>query len=311
MATAEDFRRFEKLVHRFDPHARLKSHQSLPGGYSADVTVLVLETPAGAEQKLVHRLHGEVDLQQNPNVASDEFQVLRLTHAAGLATPAPIYLDLSDPLFPTPSLVLEYVEGITDLKPEDPADYVRPMAGELARIHQMNTSDRDLSFLLRLADDCAEAISRQPDTPSVTVDERHLLEILSPCWPLPRNNQPVVLHGDYWPGNVLWRDGRLAAVIDWEDTRRGDPLADLSNARFEILMLFGSEIMDLFTRQYESLNPVDFGCLPWWDLYIALRVVDKLDFLATEDRDENLIRADHRWFVEQAHSRMGSCRTTD
>ena len=58
MATADDFRRFEKLVHRFDPHARLKSHKSLPGGYSADVTVLVLETPAGAEQKLVHRLHG-------------------------------------------------------------------------------------------------------------------------------------------------------------------------------------------------------------------------------------------------------------
>ena len=311
MATADDFRRFEKLVHRFDPHARLKSHRSLPGGYSTDVTVLVLETPAGAEQKLVHRLHGEVDLRQNPNVASDEFRVLQLTHAAGLATPAPIYLDLSDPLFPTPSLVLEYVEGITDLKPEDPHDYVRLMAGELARIHRMNTSEGDIAFLILLMDECAEAIGRQPDTPGVSTEERQLLEMLASSWPLPRENQPVVLHGDYWPGNVLWRDGRLAAVIDWEDTRRGDPLADLSNARFEILMLFGSEIMDLFTRQYESLNPVYFGCLPWWDLYIALRVVNKLDFLATEDRDESLIRADHRWFVEQAHSRMGSCRTTD
>ena len=311
MATADDFRRFEKLVHRFDSLARLKSHRSLPGGYSADVTVLELETPVGVAQKLVHRLHGEVDLRQNPNVASDEFRVLQLTHAAGLATPAPIYLDISEPLFPTPSLVLEYVEGITDLKPEDPADYVKHMARELARIHRMNTSGRDLSFLMRLEDNCAEAIGRQPDTPDISADDRQLLEMLAPCWPLPRNNPPVVLHGDYWPGNILWRDGHLAAVIDWEDTRWGDPLADLSNARFEILMLFGSETMDSFTRQYESLNPVDLGCLPWWDLFTALRVVNKLDFLATEDRDESMIRADHRWFIEKALSLMVSCRTTD
>ncbi len=311
MTAADEFRRFKKLVHRFDPQARLKSHWSLPGGYSADVTVLVLETPTGAEQKLIHRLHGEVDLRQNPNVASDEFRVLQLTHAAGLATPAPIYLDISDPLFPTPSLVLEYVEGITDLKPDDPADYVRLMAGELARIHRTNTSGRDLSYLLRLEDDCAEAIGKQPDTPGVTANERQLLDMLSPCWPLPRENPSVVLHGDYWPGNILWRDGRLAAVIDWEDTRWGDPLFDVSNARFEILMLFGSETMDAFTRHYESLNPVDLGCLPWWDLYTSLRVANKLNFLATEDRDESLIQADHHWFVGQARSRLVSCRTTD
>jgi aminoglycoside phosphotransferase (APT) family kinase protein len=38
-----------------------------------------------------------------------------------------------------------------------------------------------------------------------------------------------VLHGDYWPGNVLWRDGRLVGVIGWEEAAFGDPLADLAN----------------------------------------------------------------------------------
>ncbi len=306
MATAEESRRFKKLVHRFDPHASLHSHRSLPGGYSADVTVLELETRTGTRRKLIHRLHGAVDLRQNPNVASDEFRVLQLTHAAGLATPEPVYLDVTDPLFPTPSLVVEYVEGVTDLKPEDPADYVMQMARELARIHRMDTAGRDLDFMLRLEDDCAKTLGRQGDPDIVSTDERALLDLLVPRWPLPRNNIPVVLHGDYWPGNTLWQDGRLTAVIDWEDTRRGDPLFDVSNARFEILILFGPEIMDTFTRTYESLNPVDFGCLPWWDLYTALRVVNKLGFLATAERDETLIRADHRWFVEQARSLMGS-----
>ena len=310
METVDDYTRFEKLVRRFDPHARLKRHRSLPGGYSADVTVLELEDRDGTSRKLIHRLHGEVDLQQNPNVAADEFRVLQLTHAAGLATPVPVYLDATDPLFPTPSLVLEYAEGHTDLKPADPAEYVTQMARELARIHRMDTAGRDHSFLLRLEEECAAAIARPPETPSLTAGERELIELLATCWPLPRKNTSVVLHGDYWPGNTLWQDGRLTAVIDWEDARRGDPLFDVSNARFEILMLFGAEIMDVFTRHYESLNPVDSGCLPWWDVYTAFRVVNKLDFLATEARDESLIRADHRWFVEQARRRMGSCGGT-
>lgn len=310
MEPVDDYHRFEKLVHRFDPRARLKSHRSLPGGYSADVTVLEVEAGDGTLRKLIHRLHGTVDLQQNPNVAADEFRVLQLTHAAGLATPAPVYLDATDPLFPSPSLVLKYAEGKTDLKPGDSAEYVMQMARELARIHRMDTAGRDLSFLLRVEDDCASAIGKPPESPGVTAGERELIEMLAPCWPLPRNNAPVVLHGDYWPGNTLWQDGRLTAVIDWEDTRRGDPLFDVSNARFEILMLFGAEIMDLFTRHYESLNPVDSGCLPWWDVYTAFRVVNKLDFLATAARDESLIRADHCWFVEQARSRLESCRGT-
>ena len=310
METVNDHTLFEKLVRRFDPHARLKSHRRLPGGYSADVTVLELEAGDGTSRKHIHRLHGDVDLQQNPNVAADEFRVLQLTHAAGMATPAPVYLDAMDPLFPTPSLVLEYAEGDTDLNPEDPAAYVVEMARELARIHRMDTASRDLSFLLRVEDDCASAIGRPSGSPGVTAGERELLEVLAPRWPLPRGNAPVLLHGDYWPGNTLWQDGCLTAVIDWEDTRRGDPLFDVSNARFEILMLFGAEAMSLFTGHYESLNPVEFGCLPWWDVYTALRVVNKLDFLATATRDESLIRSDHRWFVEQAHGRMGSCVST-
>ena len=308
MEAVDEYDRFEQLIRRFDPHARLKDHRSLPGGYSADVTVLELEARDGTSRKLIHRLHSAVDLQQNPNVAADEFRVLQLAHAAGLAAPAPVYLDAANPLFPIPSLVLEYAEGHTDLKPGDPAEYVMQMARELARIHRMDISGKDLFFLLRLEDACAVDMGKHTDTDVTTADERRLLALLTPYWPLPHKNTPVVLHGDYWPGNTLWQDGRLTAVIDWEDTRRGDPLFDVSNARFEILMLFGAEIMEVFTRHYASLNPVDAGCLPWWDVYTAFRVVNKLDLLATVERDESLIRADHYWFVEQARDRMGSCR---
>ena len=55
-------------------------------------------------------------------------------------------------------------------------------------------------------------------------------DMLASAWPFPRPNPPALLHGDYWPGNILWKDGRLAAVIDWEDACLGDPLVDLAMA---------------------------------------------------------------------------------
>ena len=41
---------------------------------------------------------------------------------------------------------------------------------------------------------------------------------------------PVWLHGDVAPGNLILRDGRLAAVIDWGICGVGDPACDLAMA---------------------------------------------------------------------------------
>jgi aminoglycoside phosphotransferase (APT) family kinase protein len=39
---------------------------------------------------------------------------------------------------------------------------------------------------------------------------------------------PVVVHGDYHYGNLLFRDGRVEAVLDWEIASLGEPLLDLA-----------------------------------------------------------------------------------
>jgi aminoglycoside phosphotransferase (APT) family kinase protein len=91
--------------------------------------------------------------------------------------------------------------------------------------------------------------------------------------PLRRRNPPVLLHGHLWPGNVLWQDGRLVAVLDWEDAAIGDPLADVANARLELLWARGAEAKDEFTRWYRSLVPgVDVTDLPHWDRWAGLRL---------------------------------------
>ncbi|MCA9973725.1 MAG: phosphotransferase, partial [Anaerolineales bacterium] len=86
-----------------------------------------------------------------------------------------------------------------------------------------------------------------------------------------RPNPPTLLHGDFWPGNVLWHNGRLAAIIDWEDAARGDPLIDLARSRSEIAWILGPAALDAFTRHYLALAAIHTADLPYWDLCAALR----------------------------------------
>jgi len=44
-----------------------------------------------------------------------------------------------------------------------------------------------------------------------------------PPWP----HDQVWIHADLMPGNLLLRDGRLSAVIDWGGSGMGDPAVDL------------------------------------------------------------------------------------
>src|SRR5256885_26190 len=83
----------------------------LKGGVSAQVTALEIERPDHQTKKMIVRRHGDVDLKRNPHIAADEFKLLQITQSAGLATPAPYYLDQSGEIFPIPYVVIEYIEG--------------------------------------------------------------------------------------------------------------------------------------------------------------------------------------------------------
>ena len=99
---------------------------------------------------------------------------------------------------------------------------------------------------------------------------------------------------------------RLAGVIDWEDAALGDPLADVANARLEILWAFGPEAMADFTQHYQSLTGQDFNGLPYWDLCAAIRPAGKLgNWGLAPDVMQNMIQR-HQHFVEQALKDMSA-----
>jgi aminoglycoside phosphotransferase (APT) family kinase protein len=293
---------FEALARRIAPGSTLLRIWELKGGVSADVTAFELEHGDGRTERLIVRRHGARDLNRNPQLAVDEFRLLELLRSAGLPAPTPRYLDAHGEIFPTPCLVVDYVEGEPPSAGVDETELVIQLAGVLTEIHRVDCSTADLSFLPRrhLAE---PALRRRPETAS----ERRIRNVLNSALPRPQRNRFVLQHGDFWPGNTLWRNGRLVAVIDWEDAVIGDPLADVANARLELLWALGIDGMDEFTRRYESMvSSTDFTDLPYWDLWAALRFGAHIAQWGLDDATETAMRAGHESFVAQALEKLSA-----
>jgi len=304
MTEATEHEKLERLVRKIDPRSKLLRAWELTGGVSAGVTALEIERADGLRQKMVVRRHGEVDLKHNPHIAADEFKLLQILQSAGLAVPAPLYVDESGDIFSTPYIVLEYLDGKPEFAPPDLSDFILQFATHLSRIHSVEHARFDLSFLPGQEQKYAEKLRERPAQVDESLEEGRIRDALEPVWPLPEVNESVLIHGDYWPGNILWKDGRLVGVIDWEDAAVGDPLADVANSRLEIMWAFGMEAMHSFTREYESMTRVDFTNLPYWDLCAALRPASKLAEWAGDDVTEQRMREGHRQFVAQAFEKL-------
>jgi len=257
-------------VRRFYPGARLLSSRALSGGISAVMTVLEIEQQGGAAARLVLRQPGEAAVRANPYAARDEYRVLRTLFDRGLPVPRPVGLDESAEILPGAYLISEYVDG----EPRFDLDEAcfNQAAEALAAIHSLSAARVDCAGLPDSLDEVSRRLGGLPPERGMALDDSGVWDALKAAWPPRRDNQPALLHGDFWPGNWLWQDDRLAAVIDWEDACLGDPLSDLAIARLDICWIFSQRAMNCFTSAYLARAGCNTAALPFWDLWAALRL---------------------------------------
>ena len=304
MTPSHSDNQFEQLVQRIAPHSKLLRTWELKGGVSAQVTALEIERTDGYMQKMIVRQHGKVDLKHNPHIAAHEFELLQLLHSAGVPVPKPYYLDSSGEIFSAPYIVIEYIEGETELTPSNLPSFIHQFTTHLSRIHQLDCSKLDVSFLPKVEQIYAKKLRVRPAHLDEFLNESHIRDTLEAVWPFSQHNPSVLLHGDFWPGNLLWKDGQIVAIIDWEDAALGDPLADVANSRLEILWAFGIDSMHSFTQQYQSITAIDFTNLPYWDLCAALRPIAYIAEWGLDAATERTMRERHRWFSNQAFEKL-------
>ena len=164
---------------------------------------------------------------------------------------------------------MEFIEGKTQFSPDISRSQLTNLADNLIRIHQVNLYDHDLSFLPHQQN----IIEHQLDTNSSK--NQRISEALKQIYPRMTMNPSTLLHGDYWLGNILWKEEQLVGIIDWEDAMLGDPLSDLGKSRLELMWIAGQDITDHYTELYvEQMPHLDMSYLPFWDLWGALRLAD-------------------------------------
>ncbi|MEU8228032.1 aminoglycoside phosphotransferase family protein [Actinoplanes sp. NPDC048967] len=167
-------------------------------------------------------------------LAHEQEQARRLAAHLPLAVPEPLALGAPGPGYNGWWTVYRWIPGETASHHTigDPAAFARDLAGFVTALHAVDTGGGTWNGRTRggpLAgrdDDVQRALARSTGL----VDTVRLAGIWARCRDAEPAATDVWLHADLMPGNLLVRDGRLAAVIDLETVCVGDPAVDLMPA---------------------------------------------------------------------------------
>ena len=255
---------FQAIVERIASGGMLHGHRALVGGVSARVDAVEYRLPDATVQQFVVRRHGAADWKPlEPGVTANEYELLAALHAANVPVPEPLLLDLSGELLPTPYLVMEMVAGTTAVEANWRDRALVQMADFLLSLHSQTVAPGLARRLPAREDPVVGALQYLPTTPAL----EPVRETVRAWRPAPF--EAALLHGDFWPGNIIWHHQRIAAVIDWEDAAVGSALSDLAACRAELMVAWGEEAMETFTQRYLAGSNRDTADLDLWEVYVS------------------------------------------
>lgn len=276
-------------IQNFAPNSDIDSVTTFLGGSSADMRLITLQKQNGAKTKIVARHHRRIE---------QESQLLSWLHSAGITSPEPLYFDPEYRI-----LFLSFIDGESRYDLVEKSEIGQQIGAQLAKIHS-----------LPLTADMRATLPTHPTELWPTNHARTEAEIravLEPQWPMATSEPPVFIHGDFWPGNMLWKEDTLVGVIDWEDAKLGNRLQDLAITRFDCCFTFGRSTMEWLTAEYGRLMPFNERELALWDLYSSLRAAASIpDWalgypeLGRPDLTEEKIWETHRWFLDQSLDKL-------
>ena len=177
--------------------------------------------------------------------------------------PEPLLVDVSGALLADPFLVMAFVDGTSEIPAGQEGAFIEVMADVLTGVHAFPTAD--LPTLPARTDPLPEVFDYLPEGAEWQDLRVHLHSLGDTAYSGP----PQLLHGDFWPANLIWRDHRVAAILDWEDSALGDPLSDVAACRVELRYQFGKAGMRRFTQAYARHREVDRERLALWQVYVA------------------------------------------
>lgn len=287
-------------------------------------------------RRMVLRKKPDGPLLKGAHAIEREFRVLSALYPAGVPVPRPILLHEDPALIGTAFYLMERVEGriftdasLPELARGERAAIWMGLADALAALHAVDPAGVGLSDYGRPGNYFERQLARWTGqllaSPGPRIDDLHRLAGLLPPLLPPDDGAICIAHGDYRLGNVIFHpvEPRVVAILDWELSTLGHPLADLGfvvmpwhSAPDEYGGILGLDLADLglpeeaaFVARYRTGLPQVGDLLPFHRAFALFRfavifvgIADRVRAgTASDTRAASLAPLAHRFAVRALH----------
>lgn len=245
------------LMRRVEPgitHIEVHDLQPIPGGFSRETFKCDVHVTRGGSQEvlplIIRKNPPEVEAILNTSRAVEHDLIEALRTRTGVPVSRSYGYELDPVPFGEPAMILERAHGSGQTSAlfnggpdeDQTEDVIRHLCEVLVELHSVDIASIDPDGALvdpRGAGVRAGSWDEYMDT----TFEYYLREYQTIAWDptmmilldsfltlrrlKPRPMKLALVHGDFNPANFLYADGKVTALIDWENSRVGDPREDL------------------------------------------------------------------------------------
>ncbi len=249
----------------------------------------LLETPA---RRYVLRRKPPGKLLPSAHAVDREYRVIGALHSQHFPVAGPVLYCHDTAIAGTPFYIMDFVEGRVFWEPQMPGSnppergaVYDAMNATLAQLHSFDPEAIGLGNFGRGENYVARQVDRWSKqyraSQTETIDEMERLIAWLPGH-IPPSGPVRLVHGDYRLDNMILAqdEPKVLAVLDWELSTLGDPLADFSYHLMQWHMPYSDSAAGTATLVGQDLDALGIPHLPTYvDAYVSRTGLDPRPYL--------------------------------